>query len=60
MSVLDDLMRSESKRMSVISEFLPVENSGEIQALQLTTFLMSVCHVIIFVQDWFFDSNIIR
>lgn len=60
MSILDDLMRSESKRMNVISEFLPIESSGEIQGLQLTTFLMSVCHVIIFVQDWFLDSNVIR
>lgn len=60
MAVLDDLMRSENKRMNVISEFLPIENCGEIQGLQLTTFLMSVCHIILVVQDWFFDSNVIR
>lgn len=59
-SVLDELMRSETKRLNVISEFLRTENSGEIQSLQITTFLMSVCHVIIFMQDWFFDSNLIR
>lgn len=62
-AVLDELMRSETKRSTVISEFLPLEtscDSCEIQGLQLTAFLMSVCHVLIFVQDYFFDSNIVR
>lgn len=53
-------MKNENKRSSVVSEFLPIENSGEIQSLQLTAFLMSVCHVLIFMQDWFLDSNAIR
>lgn len=59
-SVLDDLIQSESKRTNLVSEFIPLENSGEIQSLQLTAFLMSVCHVLMVVQDWFFDSNIVR
>ncbi|KAJ8919578.1 hypothetical protein NQ315_002200 [Exocentrus adspersus] len=59
-SVLDDLIQSESKRTNLVSEFIPLENSGEIQGLQLVTFLMSVCHVLVLVQDWFFDSNIVR
>ncbi|XP_018564800.1 protein SMG9 [Anoplophora glabripennis] len=59
-SVLDDLIQSESKRTNLVSEFIPLENSGEIQSLQLTAFLMSVCHVLVVVQDWFFDSNIVR
>ncbi|XP_023014695.2 nonsense-mediated mRNA decay factor SMG9 [Leptinotarsa decemlineata] len=59
-SVLEELIKSESKRTNLVSEFIPLENSGEIQGLQLTAFLMSVCHVLILVQDWFFDSNVVR
>lgn len=59
-SVLDDLIESENKRTNLVSEFIPLENSGEIQGLQYTAFLMSVCHILLVVQDWFFDSNIVR
>ncbi|KRT81133.1 hypothetical protein AMK59_5359 [Oryctes borbonicus] len=59
-ATLDELMRSESKRSNVISEFLPLENGCEIQGLQYTAFLLSVCHIVILVQDYFFDSNVIR
>lgn len=59
-AVLDDLIESESKRTNLVSEFIPLENSGEIQGLQYTAFLMSVCHILLVVQDWFFDSNVIR
>ncbi|KAK9879536.1 hypothetical protein WA026_006606 [Henosepilachna vigintioctopunctata] len=60
MSIMDDLVENENKRSNLLSEFIPSENSGEIQALQITSFLMSVCHILIVVQDWFFDSNICR
>ncbi|VEN59013.1 unnamed protein product [Callosobruchus maculatus] len=59
-AILEDLIKSETKRTSLVSEFIPPENSGEIQSLQLTAFLMSVCHILLVVQDWFFDSYIIR
>ncbi|XP_076273584.1 nonsense-mediated mRNA decay factor SMG9 isoform X2 [Rhynchophorus ferrugineus] len=59
-AVLDDLIKSENKRANLVSEFIPLENSGEIQGLQYTSFLMSVCHILIVVQDWFFDSNVVR
>ncbi|CAG9860136.1 unnamed protein product [Phyllotreta striolata] len=59
-SVLEELIKSETKRTSLVSEFIPLENSGEIQGLQLTAFLMSVCHVLLVVQDWFLDSNVLR
>jgi len=36
------------------------EVSSEIQSLQLAAFILSVCHVVIMVQDWFFDPNILR
>lgn len=59
-AVLDDLVESENKRTNLVSEFIPLENSGEIQGLQYTAFLMSVCHILLVVQDWFFDSNVVR
>ncbi|KAF5282212.1 hypothetical protein FQR65_LT02909 [Abscondita terminalis] len=59
-AVLDEFIRSETKVSNMVSEFLPLENSGEIQGLQMTAFLMSICHVLILVQDWFFDSNVVR
>lgn len=60
MSSLEELIKYENKRTNLVSEFIPLENSGEIQGLQFTTFLMSVCHVLLVVQDWFCDSNTIR
>ncbi|KAB0799355.1 hypothetical protein PPYR_07235 [Photinus pyralis] len=59
-AVLDDFIRSEAKVSSMVNDFLPLENSGEIQGLQMTALLMSICHVLILAQDWFFDSNVIR
>ncbi|KAL3281662.1 hypothetical protein HHI36_004868 [Cryptolaemus montrouzieri] len=60
MSIMDDLVENENKRSNLVSEFIPSENSGEIQGLQMTSFLISVCHILVVVQDWFFDSNICR
>ncbi|XP_060530453.1 nonsense-mediated mRNA decay factor SMG9 isoform X2 [Cylas formicarius] len=60
LSLLDDLIDGDNKRTNLISEFIPLENSGEIQALQYTAFLMSICHILLVVQDWFFDSNVVR
>ena len=31
-----------------------------LQSLQIVTFLLTVCHVIVVVQDWFTDINIMR
>lgn len=59
-AVLDELIQSDNKRSNLVNEFLPIENSGEIYGLQQTAFLMSVCHILIVVQDWFFDSNVVR
>ncbi|XP_018325066.1 protein SMG9-like [Agrilus planipennis] len=58
--VLEDLIQNENKRLNVIGDFLLLENSEEIQGLQLLAFLLSVCHVVILVQDYFFDSNVVR
>ncbi|XP_046470203.1 nonsense-mediated mRNA decay factor SMG9 isoform X1 [Neodiprion pinetum] len=42
------------------NDFANIENNVELQSLQLTSFLLSVCHIVIFIQDWFVDPNLIR
>lgn len=32
----------------------------EIQSLQLITFLFSICHIVLFVQDFWFDPDALR
>lgn len=59
-TLLDELMKSEAKRSSIVTDFLCTENSGEIQSLQFMALLMSICHVMMFVQDTFYDTNMIR
>ncbi|CAG9762574.1 unnamed protein product [Ceutorhynchus assimilis] len=59
-SPLYDLINSENKRTNLVNDFIPLENSGEIQGLQYTAFLMSVCHILLLVQDWRFDCNVVR
>ena len=36
------------------------ENALEIMSLQTAAFLLSVCHVVLLVQDWFYDPNVLR
>ncbi|XP_059484042.1 nonsense-mediated mRNA decay factor SMG9-like [Neocloeon triangulifer] len=36
------------------------ENSAEISDLHLIAFLLSVCHVVIYVDDWFLNLDVIR
>lgn len=59
-AVLDEIVNSDLKRSTIAGEFLPIENCAEIQSLQFATFILSVCHVVLLVQDWFFDSNFVR
>ncbi|XP_036148181.1 protein SMG9 isoform X2 [Monomorium pharaonis] len=42
------------------SDFANSDSNLELQSLQFAAFLFSVCHVIIFVQDWFVDPNLVR
>jgi len=51
---------SSHKRMgqSIDPSGLLVDN--EMISLQLAAFLLSVCHVVLLVQDWFFDPNIFK
>ncbi|VDI12730.1 protein SMG9 [Mytilus galloprovincialis] len=56
-SVLEQFIKNDKK---VSTEFTTVENYMEIQALQQTAFLMTVCHIIVVVQDWFTDTSLLR
>ncbi|XP_076812819.1 nonsense-mediated mRNA decay factor SMG9-like [Clavelina lepadiformis] len=53
-SVLEQSIHYDRKGSSDYSS----ASSIEIQSLQITAFLLTVCHVVIVVQDWFTDSNI--
>ena len=57
-SVIDYQSSFEQKKNA--SDFVVSESNLELQSLQFLAFLYSVCHVIIFVQDWFVDPNLIR
>lgn len=43
---------------SIDSSGLLVDN--EMISLQFAAFLLSVCHIVLLVQDWFFDPNILK
>ncbi|XP_028401597.1 protein SMG9-like [Dendronephthya gigantea] len=56
-SILDNVIRHER---NIPSEVTSAENYAELQSLQITTFLFTVCHVVLVVQDWFCDLNVMR
>jgi hypothetical protein len=41
-------------------EFNTAETTIEIHSLQISGFLMNLCHVVIVVQDWQVDPSLIR
>lgn len=74
-SLMDKLIYQEAKKPSFSSntnqvfsggsqiscgDFTSTENALEITSLQTAAFILSVCHVVILVQDWFYDANILR
>lgn len=56
-SVMDRTIQLEKKNTS---EFTTIENTMEVQSLQMIGFLFSVCHTVLFVQDWVTDMNLVR
>lgn len=48
------------KRMSQSIDPSGLLIDNEMVSLQLAAFLLSVCHVVLLVQDWFFDPNIFK
>jgi len=56
-SIMDRTIQLEKKNTA---EFTTIENTMEVHSLQLVGFLFSVCHTVLFVQDWFADMNVLR
>ncbi|XP_071441548.1 nonsense-mediated mRNA decay factor SMG9 [Hetaerina americana] len=56
---LMDRMALQEKKLAA-ADFSSAENAMEAQSLQLASFFLSVCHLVIMVQDWAFDPNILR
>ncbi|XP_022104074.1 protein SMG9-like isoform X2 [Acanthaster planci] len=56
-SVMDHLLSHEK---SLPPDMTSAEICHEIQSLQLAAFLFTVCHVVLVVQDWFLDMNLIE
>lgn len=56
-SVMDHMIQFEKK---FPSEYSSTENALEIQSLQIAAFMLTVCHTVILVQDWFTDPNLLR
>ncbi|XP_067666070.1 nonsense-mediated mRNA decay factor SMG9-like [Haliotis asinina] len=56
-SILDQMIHQDKKYPS---EYTSVENCIEMQSLQMAAFLMTVCNVILVVQDWFTDVSFLR
>ncbi|XP_065205724.1 nonsense-mediated mRNA decay factor SMG9-like isoform X2 [Planococcus citri] len=73
-SLMDKIIYQESKKAPFSSapqpfsggsqiscgDFSSTENALEIISLQTAAFILSVCHVVILVQDWFYDPNLLR
>lgn len=51
---------STQKRTAQSIDQSGVVIDNEISSLQLAAFLLSVCHIVLVVQDWFFDPNVIK
>ncbi|XP_076048398.1 nonsense-mediated mRNA decay factor SMG9 [Oratosquilla oratoria] len=56
-SIMDKLITHEKK---FTSEYSSTENLMEIESLQLVTLMMSIAHVVILVQDYSLDPNMVR
>ncbi|XP_075233971.1 nonsense-mediated mRNA decay factor SMG9 isoform X2 [Lycorma delicatula] len=70
-SVMDRLVQQDLKKVRCIDgppnintscpiDFSLSENMVEVSSLQTAAFLLSVCHIVIILQDWFFDPNLLR
>ncbi|XP_059363784.1 nonsense-mediated mRNA decay factor SMG9-like [Carassius carassius] len=56
-SILDHLINNDRK---LPPEYSLPHTYVEMQSLQITAFLFTVCHVVIVIQDWFTDINLYR
>lgn len=42
------------------NDFKYYENYIEMQSIELACFILSVCNVVVVLEDWFFDTNLFR
>lgn len=56
-AILDHLINNDRK---LPPEYNLPHTYVEMQSLQITAFLFTVCHVVVVVQDWFTDTNLYR
>lgn len=57
-SILDRLLGPDKQSMP--PEYSSADNYAEMQSLYIAAFLLTVCHVVMVVEDWFSDINIIE
>ncbi|XP_076350397.1 nonsense-mediated mRNA decay factor SMG9 isoform X2 [Tachypleus tridentatus] len=58
-SVMDHMIQFE-KKIPCGTDYRATEIALQIQSLQIAAFLLTVCHTVILVQDWFTDPNLLR
>ncbi|GFS12485.1 protein SMG9-like [Elysia marginata] len=56
-SMMDCLLRYERK---IPPEYSSLQNFIEMQSMQLLTFLLSVCNIVLVADDWFVDMSLLR
>nr|CAB3226601.1 protein SMG9 [Phallusia mammillata] len=54
------MILEQPQHFKATSEYSSGSVTVETQSLQMTSFLLTVCHVVVVVQDWFTDSNIFK
>ncbi|XP_063959358.1 nonsense-mediated mRNA decay factor SMG9-like isoform X2 [Lytechinus pictus] len=57
-SIMDRLLGPD--KQTIPPEYSSAENYAEMQSLYIAAFLLTVCHVVMVVEDWFSDINIIE
>lgn len=58
--IMEKITQETKKILPPCSVDIATDNVMEVQSLQIAAFILSVCHVVLVVQDWFFDPNILR
>ena len=58
--IMEKITQETKKILPPCSVDIATDNVMEVQSLQISAFILSVCHVVLIVQDWFFDPNILR
>lgn len=58
--MMEKITQETKKILLPCSVDIATDNIMEVQSLQIAAFILSVCHVVLVVQDWFFDPNVLR